>query len=376
VSPAARNQLKVGGQAVMEGVMMRSPNCLAVALRRASGEIVLREAPWRPLLKGWRWLRWPFLRGSLVLIESLANGVSALNFSARVAMADLEAEERRKQGEAGAAAPSLESLAEEKESSRLVVWATMALALGLGIGLFIALPHLAVWGGSLLAGRELGVEDVSFHAIVGVVKMLVFVGYIGLISLMPDVRRVFQYHGAEHQSIHTFEAGEALTVEHARRHSPLHPRCGTTFLLLVIALSILVFSLVFPALVWLVGQPTGIGILDQLIFIAIKLPLLLPIAGLAYELQRLTSRSLGRLWARALAWPGMFIQRLTTRPPDDRQLEVALASLRQTLWREARADRAEPGAAGASTIRVFPDFGAVVQALDEPAPGAGPACGA
>ncbi len=351
--------------------MMRSPNSLAVALRRASGELVLREAPWRPLLKGWRWLRWPFLRGAVVLIESLANGVSALNFSARVAMADAEAAERRERGEQDAAAPSLESLSEDKESSKLAVWATLVLALGLGIGLFIALPHLAVWGVSLLLGRELGVEDVSFHAIVGGVKMAVFVGYIGLISLMPDVRRVFQYHGAEHQSIYCFEAGQALTVENARRHSPLHPRCGTTFLLLVIALSILVFSLAFPLLVWLFGQPTGIGFLDQLIFIAVKLPLLLPIAGLAYEVQRLTSRFLDRWWARGLAWPGMLIQRLTTRPPSEGQLEVALASLRQTLWREARGADVE----AEMRVRVYPDFAALVQALGEPPPGGGAACG-
>ncbi len=350
---------------------MRSPNSLAVALRRAGGEIVLREAPWRPLLAGWRFLRWPFLRGALVLVESLHNGISALNFSARVAMADLEAEERRQGGEADAVAPAIETLGEEKETSRLAVWATLALGLGLAIGLFIALPHLAVWGVSLLLGRELGVEDVAFHAIVGAVKMLVFVGYIGLISLMPDVRRVFQYHGAEHQSIYTFEAGQALTVENARRHSPLHPRCGTTFLLLVIALSILVFSLVFPLLVWLVGQPTGIGILDQLIFIAVKLPLLLPIAGLAYEVQRLTSRHLERGWARALAWPGMLIQRLTTRPPSDDQLEVALASLRQTLWREARG----AGPVEAARIQVHADYAAVVQALGEPPQAGSATCG-
>jgi uncharacterized protein YqhQ len=360
--------LKVGGQAVMEGVMMRSPGSLAVAVRRASGEIVVREAPWRPLLAGWRFLRWPFLRGSLVLVESLSNGISALNFSARVAMADQETaerEERRKRGEAGAeseAGVGPDALGGAPESSRLALWATLALALGLAIGLFIALPHLTVWGVSLLLGRELSVEDALFHAIVGVVKMGVFVAYIGLISLMPDVRRVFQYHGAEHQSIYAFEAGEALTVGFARRHPPMHPRCGTTFLLLVIALSILVFSLVFPALIWLFGQPTGIGILDQLIFIAIKLPLLLPIAGLAYELQRLTSRHMQRAWARALAAPGMLIQRLTTRPPSDEQLEVALTSLRQTLWREARG----AGPEEVARVTVYPDFAAVVVALGEP----------
>lgn len=373
--PETAGPLRVGGQAVMEGVMMRSPRSLAVAVRRLDGRIVIREAAWRPLLPGVKPLRWPFFRGALVLLESMANGISALNFSARVAMADMEAAERAEKAEKAAAEPAaagdgagppaqhppaaaldLDDAAAETKS--WTIWATVAFALALAIGLFIALPHMAVWLGSLVVGRELSVADFAFHAIVGGVKMLVFIGYIGLISLMQDVRRVFMYHGAEHQSIYAYEAGGPLTVAAARQHQPLHPRCGTTFLIMVIALSILVFALVFPGIVWLVGEPTGIGWVDHVIYILIKLPLLLPIAGLAYEFQRLTSRFLHRRWARALAWPGMFIQRLTTRPPSDDQLEVALASLHKTLWRERQAD-----AGGRTTVETYADFDAVVQAL-------------
>jgi len=373
--------MKVGGQAVMEGVMMRSPNSFAVAVRRSNGEIVVREAQWKPLLAGWRILRWPFLRGTLVLLESLINGISALNFSARIAMADLEKEAAAKGDKpAEVSAPALESqkleseepaseqaedpsILEEanKEVSDWLIWGTVIFSLGLGIALFIALPHLVVWGASQLLGYELTVEHVTFHAIVGVVKLGVFLGYISLISLMDDVKRVFQFHGAEHQSIYTFEAGEPLTVEAAREHSPLHPRCGTTFLIMVILLSILVFALVFPFLIWLLGEPTGIAWLDQVIYILTKLPLLFPIAGLAYEFQRLTSRFLDRGWARGLAWPGMFVQRLTTRPPDDDQLEVALTSLRKALWRErvgADEGRKEP------TVEVFANYQAAVEGLD------------
>ena len=336
-----KDKLKVGGQAVLEGVMMRSPHSLAVAVRRANGEIICKESAWRSLWERFRFLRWPFLRGAVVLLESLVNGISALNFSAKVAMADEEAEKQKKKREesgeepprTGEPAVSVEELQDHKVSD-WVIWGTVIFALGLGIGLFVALPHFAVWVGSQLAGRELTIEEFLFHLIVGAVKFVVFIGYIALISLMKDVRRVFMYHGAEHQSIYAYEAGQELTVENARSHRPLHPRCGTTFLIMVIAISILVFSLVFPLIILVVGEPTQIGWLNQVIYVGIKLPLLLPISGLAYEFQRLTSRYMDRWWARMLAWPGMGLQRMTTRPPTDDQLEVALTSLRKVLWRE------------------------------------------
>lgn len=387
MNPGESKPLRVGGQAVMEGVMMRSPKSFAVAVRRSNGQIVLREAPWRPLLGGWKFLRWPLLRGAVVLLESMVNGISALNFSARIAMADLEAQERAEAraqdpdpqpdpqpGEPTAGRDESPHASTDtggdidaeagKEPSDWVIYGTVAFALALGVGLFIALPHLAVWLGSLLVGRELTVDEFAFHAIVGVVKMGVFVGYISLISIMKDIRRVFMYHGAEHQSIYAYESGGPLTVQTARGFQPMHPRCGTTFLIMVIALSILVFALVFPALIWLVGEPTGISWLDHIIYILIKLPLLFPIAGLAYEFQRLTSRFLDRWWARALAWPGMFVQRMTTRPPTDDQLEVALASLHKTLWRERigvdEDEVAEP------RVETYEDFDAVVAAHAEP----------
>jgi uncharacterized protein YqhQ len=371
--------IKVGGQAVVEGVMMRSPKSFAVAVRRASGEIVLRESPWRSLSDRFRPLRWPFLRGSVVLLESLVNGISALNFSARVAISDEEAgaqdQDSSVKPETGqdsvapgtAKEPSAtgekNDVLQIQEVSDWVIWGTVIFALGLGVGLFIALPHMAVWLGGLLIGRELGVQDLLFHVIVGGVKLSVFLAYISLISLMKDVRRIFMFHGAEHQSIYTYEAREELTVENARRHTPLHPRCGTTFLIMVIGISILVFSLVFPLLIWAVGEPTGVGWLDQIIYIGIKLPLLFPIAGLAYEFQRLVSKYMDRWWARALAWPGMLVQRITTRPPNDDQLEVALTSLRKTLWREKLGSGGE--AVLDSQIDVFDDYQAVVQKLGE-----------
>lgn len=353
VSVRLKQKIKVGGQAVMEGVMMRSPGSFAVAVRKQSGEILLRESPWQPIGKRFTFLRWPFFRGSVVLVESLVNGISALNFSAKVALEDT----------VDTASNQSPNNPPSDGNADWAVWGTVAIALALGVGLFVALPHLVVWAGSKMAGQELTVRDLGFHIIVGLVKLGVFLGYLGLISLMKDVRRLFMYHGAEHQSIYTYEAGEPLTVEYARRHSPLHPRCGTTFLLLVIALSIVMFSMVFPPLLWLLGEPTPIGWLNQFIYIMIKIPLLLPLAGIAYEFQRVMSNHMDRAWARMLSWPGMLVQRLTTRPPTDDQLEVALTSLRKTLWRESVGANAT--APVISQTISFPNFEAVVSELSE-----------
>jgi uncharacterized protein YqhQ len=358
---AEKQGMKVGGQAVMEGVMMRSPNSFAVAVRRYTGELTLREAPWRPLLGRIKIFRWPFLRGSIVLLESLVNGISALNFSAKLGLADMEKQARKEKQEKGESLPEEVEESSETGLSDWTLWLTLIFSLALGVGLFIALPHLVVWLGSQMIGRELTVDDVSFHLIVGLVKMTIFISYIALISMMKDIKRVFMYHAAEHQSIYTFEAEEPLEVEYAKKHSRLHPRCGTTFLIVVIALSIMVFSTVFPFLIWMFGEPTGIGWLDHALYILLKLPLLFPIAGLAYEFQRLTSRHLDRRWAKAMAWPGMFVQRLTTRPPDDDQLEVALASLRQALWREQVGTKQEEMTPVQETT--YKDFASLVEAL-------------
>jgi len=377
--------IKVGGQAVLEGVMMRSPASFAVAVRDVHGQIVLREAPWQSLSARVGLLRWPFLRGSVVLLESMVNGISALNFSARVAMVGEEEKEKEEKknkekerdkdkdkdkDQAASVAATVKAGTEpndalaEVEVSNWVIWGTVLMALAMGVGLFVALPHMAVWLGGSLMGRELGVEDVGFHMIVGGVKLVVFLTYISLISFFEDVRRVFMFHGAEHQSIYTYEARQALTVENARKHTPLHPRCGTTFLILVIAISIMVFALAFPAILWLVGKPTGIAWLDQIVYVGIKLPLLFPIAGVAYEVQRFMSRHMDSAWARFLAWPGMLVQRMTTRPPSDDQLEVALTSLRKALWREKVGT--EVDRVSGQKIATFADFGAVVEALGEP----------
>ncbi len=285
--------------------MMRSPRALAVAVRKPNGEVALKESQWRSLSAKHRWLERPFLRGVVVLVESLVNGIDALTFSANQVF--------------------------DEEEEQLGNWAlagTIAFSLGLGILLFVVLPHYL----SLLLGRlgpyAFGVKSLSFHAVDGVLKLALFLGYIWLISFIKDIGRVFEYHGAEHKSIFTYEAGMDLTVENARGFSTLHPRCGTAFIIVVLLISIALFAIVFP-LITPSGRETGWVL--HLFFVGVKILLMLPIAGAAYELNRYASRHMDNPWLRWAIMPGMWVQHLTTREPSDDQLEIALISLKKVL---------------------------------------------
>jgi len=370
----------VGGQAVIEGVMMRGPRSLAVAVRRPDGEIVLRDAAWQSIWERLKFLRWPFFRGSVVLIESLVNGIGALNFSAEQASmelvpananADANADADADAGQPDPARGHAESGHESSSStlangsrghdldrarqtdeqpamSKWALYLTVAIALGFAIALFKVIPHLLTLGLGWLTGTGLNVDSVLFHAIDGVLKVTIFLLYVWAIGLLPDIKRVFMYHGAEHMTVHCYEHGLELTVENVRQFSPRHARCGTAFLVVVILLSILVFSLAF---VWLPRLAEN-AVLNQALLIGLKLPLLLPIMGLAYEYQRFTAKRADHAWARAIAWPGLAVQALTTKKPTDDQLEVAIASMRQALWREKVGPEAPSPAGESGLIRV------------------------
>jgi uncharacterized protein YqhQ len=309
----------VGGQAVLEGVMMRSPKSLAIAVRRPNGEIIVREDIWRSIWDRLKFLRWPFFRGTVVMIEAMVNGMQALNFSAHEAMSE---EEKEKYG------------ADEKEGGFTMAF-TIVVSVLIAIGLFKFLPHLAAtYAGELFVNRPLTVDDLSYHFVDGLVKVGIFVGYIALIRLSKDIARVFQYHGAEHMSIYTLEAGEALTLENARNKSTLHPRCGTAFLMVVILLFIIVAALTMPFVpAWAKPIPDGPWY-RHLLVVLFKLPLLIPVAGIAYEFNRFAGKHVESVWLRPFLWPGLAMQLLTTKRPDDRQLEIALCALRTVLWRE------------------------------------------
>jgi uncharacterized protein YqhQ len=311
VSKTRHNDIHVGGQAVIEGVMMRAPKSLAIALRRPNGEILVKEDTWHSLSERWSFLRWPFVRGSLIILEALINGMQALTFSANQAL-------------------------EEQEES-LGDWAlffTILVGLGAGVVLFVVLPHVISGLVGRLFGLTLGVEDLLFHLIDGAVKIIIFLGYVWLISLSKEIRRIFEYHGAEHKSVYAYEAGEALTVENAKKFSTVHPRCGTAFILVVLLISIFAFSIVFPFVPTLDNVP---GVMNQMIVIVMKVLLMFPVAGLAYEMIRFSSRNMDRGLIRLAILPGLWMQKLTTREPSDDQLEVALAALERALHGQSPA---------------------------------------
>jgi uncharacterized protein YqhQ len=291
----------VGGQAVMEGVMMRDRERLAIAVRKPGGDILLDVRAWFSLTAA-AWLRKPLVRGFPVLLETLVNGIKALNFSAQVAVEE-----------------------EEGEIGPLAMGLTLAASIGFALLLFVVAPHLFSLG-MKAAGLSGGVEDLSFHVWDGFFKMVLFLGYILAISFLPDIRRVFEYHGAEHKVIWAFEQGAALTPEGARGFSRLHPRCGTAFLLFVLTISIVLYAFLVPWLLTFYVPATPW--IKQAYIVALKLGLMVPVSSLAYEVIKLAGRFHTNIACRLLSAPGLFLQMLTTREPDDRQIEVALAALR------------------------------------------------
>ena len=295
----------VGGQAVMEGVLMRNGASYALAVRRPSGSISVESRRWRTMgPQGLRATR--FLRGFPILVETLSNGVRALNRSADLSMGEDDAE----------------------PMSRRQVICTLLMALGAAVALFVAAPHLLALGMEWL-GLAGDMTGVSFHLWDGLFKFLMFIGYIAAISFMPDIRRVFQYHGAEHKTIHAFERGGMVTVATARACSRLHPRCGTTFLLFVLSVAIVLHAVTVPLLL-MAWNPSS-ALARHLGIMCFKILLIAPVSALAYEIIRYAATLKDGFWGRLLRAPGLFLQLLTTREPDDEQLEVAVVALREAL---------------------------------------------
>lgn len=282
--------------------MMRDRERLAIAVRKPGGDILLDVRPWFSLTAS-KWLKKPLLRGFPVLLETLVNGIKALNYSAQVALED------------------------EEDGVEMGPWAmglTLAASIGFALLLFVVTPHLFSLGmrGMGLSG---GVEDLSFHVWDGLFKMIMFLGYVAAISYLPDIRRVFQYHGAEHKVIWAYEQGAPLTPEGARGFSRLHPRCGTAFLLFVLAISIVLYAFLVP---WLMTfyVPDN-SVLKQAYIVVMKLVLMVPVSALAYEVIKLAGKFHTNIFCRLISAPGLFMQMLTTKEPDDAQIEVALAAL-------------------------------------------------
>jgi uncharacterized protein YqhQ len=299
----AKRDAPVGGQAVLEGVMMRGVSTWAVAVRNPEGQVELSSEALVPWAKRHRLWRVPVLRGVVALGESLKIGFRALAISAN---AQMEADEEG-----------------EKEEIGGWIWGlTIVLSLALSIGLFFVVPV----GLTSLIKDQLG-SPFLFWLIEGVLRTAIFIGYIVLISRLPDLRRVFEYHGAEHKTISCYEAEDELVPSRAKLYSRLHPRCGTSFLLIVMVLAIFVFAPIgLPAWYWLVASRI------------LGIPL---IAGLSYEVIKWAGKNRRKRWVRAVMWPGLMLQNLTTREPDEEQLAVAIAALEKVLAEETPLEEGE-----------------------------------
>lgn len=299
-----KRELNYGGQAVMEGVMMRGSKAMAVAVRQPDGEIVIHTEPLNPTIYASLLSRVPFLRALTGLWDALVLGIRTLMYSAEVALGPEE----------------------EVEFSGPVAWGTVAISFIFGIGLFFVGPLLLVG----LIDRYIESSFLS-NVIEGVIRLAIFVAYIGLIGLLPDIRRVFAYHGAEHKTINAYEAGAGLTPEEVAQYSTAHYRCGTAFLLSVMVVSILIFAL-------LGRPPMMLRILSRVLLIPV-------VAGVAYEYIKFTNRYRANRIIRAIAAPNLALQKLTTREPDLAMLEVSITALKCVLDSEHSAPFAESASA-------------------------------
>lgn len=291
--------MRIGGQAVIEGVMMRSPNSMAVAVRKPNGEIVVKKEKLSFFSEKTFLSKIFIVRGVMALISALILGIRALNFSANQAVSD-----------------------EEEEPNPWAMTLTLTLALCFGIFLFFLVPlFLTKW--LRFAIPMLSESGVLFNVVDGIIRLFIFLAYLWAISFIKEIQRVFQYHGAEHKSIFAFESGEELIADRVKRFGYLHPRCGTSFLLIVMLVSILIFALLPHHL------PFAYKVASRVVFIPF-------IAGLSYEIIRLADRKRENGIIHYFIQPGLWLQRMTAREPSEPQIEVAIRALKEVLELEGR----------------------------------------
>jgi uncharacterized protein YqhQ len=295
----------MGGQAVIEGVMMRSQDYYSVAVRNEKGKIVTKSAK---IKKKSGLLKFPFIRGVSNLIEMMIIGIKALTWSA----AQVSDEE------------------DEKLSNNQMIF-TLISAFGFAILIFIGLPYLL----SILTGVKEESSPITFNLIDGVIKIAIFLIYLYLISLIKDIKRIFEYHGAEHKTVHCYEAEKELTVKNVKKYSTKHPRCGTSFLFIVMLISIFVFALI-PSLVVLIYPSFNLlpFLLRKIILFTLRILFIPVIAGISYELLKLSGKFSKNPVVKIITYPGILLQYITTKEPDDKQIEVAITSMKEVLKKD------------------------------------------
>lgn len=301
----------VGGQAVIEGVMMRSKKGIATAVRKPNREILIKSYLYTGLSKRYKILNTPILRGAVTFFEMLFIGIRALNFSADVALVEQEKADKgvdweRPQG--------------KKVTDWLMLAGIIVLSFALAVAIFFALP--------LFFTEIMGLSKnaLSFNMVAGIIRVSFFLAYLWVISQWKEIRRIFEYHGAEHKTVNAFESGEELSIENLRKYSTLHPRCGTSFLLIVVLLAIFLFAVADTIVEMSIGHRPDI--LQRFITHFSLLPVL---AGISFELLRLSAKKRNNRYVLWLTSPGLWLQRITTKEPDDAQLEVAMVALQSAL---------------------------------------------
>jgi uncharacterized protein YqhQ len=297
-----------GGQAVIEGVMMRGRKTMAVAVRNPQDEIVLHEEPLTAKIYTSSWGQKPFIRGLSLLWDALGLGMRALMWSGEVSM--------QEEGE------------EHVDFGGPVAWTTIAVSLAFAIGLFFLLPTFASRGLAYLT-YDHPIVDALFE---GIIRLALFIGYIWAIGRIPDIQRVFGYHGAEHKTINAYEAGDELTVENVQTHSVQHTRCGTSFILYVLVISIILFAPLTFAFVESIWLALALRLASRLLLVPV-------VAGIAYEVIRFSTAHQDKAFMRLLIAPGLAMQKLTTRPPDDSMVECAIAALEPVLAADGVIER-------------------------------------
>lgn len=304
--------LNIGGQAVIEGVMMRSADKISTACRTSDGNIVVKTEDYKPLSKRIKILKTPIIRGAVAFVEMLIIGIRTLNFSADVAMKDAEKEEAAKKGE--------ELLIKPKRSNALYLGLTATFALALGVFIFFFVP---LWISNYF---NVDKNAIWFNLAAGGIRLVMFVAYVWGISLFGDFKRIFQYHGAEHKSIYAYEMGDELIPERAACHTRFHPRCGTSFILIVALSAILMYAISDSIYALITGhQP------ELLTRFAVHFSLLPIVAGGSYELLKLSGKTRDNALTKLMIQPGLWLQRITTKEPSVDQLEVAIVALEASL---------------------------------------------
>lgn len=303
-----QEKIQVGGQAVMEGVMMRSPDAVSVAVRKADGSIMLQKKPYKSYTKRFKFLGLPIIRGGIILIEAMVLGIKALTYSGDIAMED----ERKKSSKESDKPVDVKK---KSESFFSKLWMVLMVIFSFGVGLliFFYIPLIL----TELLGAESGI---MFNLVDGIIRVVFFLLYLFLISRWKEIRRIFEYHGAEHKSIFAFENEGDVSVQKASRYTTYHPRCGTSFLMIVMVVSIVVFIFL--------GKPETIG--ERLI----RLAFLPVVGGISYELIKLSDKFSKNPVVKIFILPGLWLQRITTQEPDESQLEVAIVALKAALGQE------------------------------------------